>query len=119
VTPQSPNSLRRRSLLAAGAGALAGGIFACVADTKCVHDDGDTARAHAAEVALITGGLGLVAGIFLTGNSAPSPATTNNVVPAEPAKPAEPETPPPTLGLFPGRDATGGVVPMVAAAGLF
>ena len=105
--------------LAAGAGALAGGIFACVADSDCVRHSGDTARAHAAEVALLTGGLGLVAGIFLTGNSAANPATTNTTVPAAPSKAPEPETPPPTLGLFPGRDATGGVVPMVAAAGMF
>jgi len=104
--------------LAAGAGALAGGIFACVADTDCVRHSGDTARAHAAEVSLITGGLGLLAGIFLTANSTANPATTNTTVPDAP-KPTEPETPPPTLGLFPGRDATGGVVPMVAAAGLF
>ncbi|HEY8924878.1 MAG TPA: tetratricopeptide repeat protein [Polyangia bacterium] len=103
--------------LAAGAGALAGGIFACVADTKCVHDDGDEARAHAATVAMITGGLGLVAGIFLTGNSSASPSTASPDLP--PPRPAEPETPPPSLGLFPWRDAAGGVVPMVAAAGMF
>jgi len=103
--------------LAAGAGALAGGIFACVADTKCVHDDGDEARAHAAEVALVTGGLGLVAGLFLTRGPTPASATTNSVPAPKPTEPAE--TPPPTLGLFPGRDAKGGVVPMVAAAGLF
>jgi hypothetical protein len=85
--------------LAAGAGALAGGIFACVADPACVSGGSSSApaRAHAADVALLAGGLGLVGGILLTRNvDRVSPSTTS-----------------------PTRDAQGGLTPLLAAAGLF
>ncbi|HEX2656723.1 MAG TPA: hypothetical protein VHU40_00565, partial [Polyangia bacterium] len=96
--------------LTAGAGALAGGIFACVADPDCVKGNEATplARAHAAEVALVTGGLGAIAGILLSGNvdkGYDSGATS--------------PTPPPTLGLLPAPDGRGGVTPLLTAAGLF
>jgi hypothetical protein len=106
--------------LAAGAGALAGGVFACVADKSCRSDstpdrqDADAARARAADVALIAAGLGLVGGIFLTRNvDRASPSTTS------PSNGASAPSAPPTIGLFPTRDAQGGLTPMVAAAGLF
>jgi len=97
--------------LAAGAGALAGGIAACVADPACVNNDQskkDSARAHAATAALLAGGAGLVAGVFLTRNvdkGAPAPAPS--------------ATPPPTLGLLPAPDGHGGVTPVVTALGYF
>jgi hypothetical protein len=97
--------------LTAGAGALAGGIFACVADPDCVKGNEATplARAHAAEVALLTGGLGAIAGILLSRNvdkgyDSGTPASA---------------TPPPTLGLLPASDGHGGMTPLLTAAGLF
>ena len=97
--------------LATGAGALAGGIVACVADQHCVRQTGgDDARSHAAYTALVTGGLGLVAGIFLTKNvDRVSPPVTN------PARASQPLT----LGLLPGRDARGELMPLMSAAGFF
>ncbi len=96
--------------LAAGAGALAGGIAACVADKACVSGNPSptAARAHAAGIALLAGGAGLVAGIILTRN-----------VDRATANPAPGSTPPPTLGLLPSFDGHGGVTPLVTAAGYF
>jgi hypothetical protein len=96
--------------LAAGAGALAGGIFACVADQSCVTDSKSDARAHAADIALLAGGLGLVGGILLTRNvDRTSPSVTSGPS----------SSTPPTLGLLPTRDAQGGLTPLLAAAGFF
>jgi hypothetical protein len=96
--------------LAAGAGALAGGIAACVADAACVSGTSNsrTARSHAAAVALLSGGAGLVAGIILT----------RNVDRAE-SPPSHGSLPPPTLGLLPVSDGHGGLTPLVTAAGYF
>ena len=55
--------------LAAGAGALAGGLAACIADSNgCLVSSPDpSAQARTAAVALLGGGVGLVTGILLTG----------------------------------------------------
>lgn len=97
--------------LAAGAGALAGGIAACVADSSCVGDSGSTrpARAHAATLALLSGGVGLVAGIIFT----------RNVDKASPPPPVPTTTPPPSVLLLPASDGHGGVMPMMSALGYF
>lgn len=103
--------------LAAGAGALAGGIFGCVADPDCVDEDPKKtpgARARAADIALLAGGLGLVGGILLTRNVDRVSSSAGNA-----PNGASPSSPPPTIGLVPARDAQGGLTPMVAAAGLF
>lgn len=104
-------SWRRIALidLAAGAGALAGGIAACVANSKCVAGSANTdARASAAGVALLAGAGGLVAGIILTrkvdrDNPNASPSST----------------PPPMLGLLPAATAHGGMTPLLSAMGYF
>ena len=97
--------------LTAGAGALAGGIFACVADPDCVKGNEATplARAHAAEVALLTGGLGAIAGILLS----------RNIDKGYDSGTPTSSTPPPTLGLLPTPDGHGGMTPLLTAAGLF
>jgi len=98
--------------LAAGAGALAGGIAACVADKNCVNNDAsrerdkEMARAHAATAALLAGGAGLVAGVFLTRNVDKGASAQNG-------------TPPPTLSLLPASDGHGGITPVVTALGYF
>lgn len=101
--------------LAAGAGALAGGIAACVADPTCVNgggtsssDDIRKARAHAATAALLAGGVGLVAGIIFTRN-------VDRTAPIQ----APNATPPPTVTLLPTSDGRGGVMPMMSALGYF
>jgi len=96
--------------LAAGAGALAGGIAACVADSACVTgvNSSRTARAHAATLSLLSGGVGLVAGIIFTRNvdkTAPSLAPN--------------AAPPPSVALLPASDGRGGIMPMMAALGSF
>jgi hypothetical protein len=96
--------------LAAGAGALAGGIAACVADSACVSATGSSraARAHAATLSLVSGGVGLVAGIVFTRNVDKTP-------PAQ----APGTTPPPSVMLMPASDGRGGVMPMMSALGFF
>jgi len=96
--------------LAAGAGALAGGIAACVADSACVtgKNSSGPARSHAATLSLLSGGVGLVAGIIFTRNvdkAAPSPAPN--------------ATPPPSVALLPASDGHGGIMPMMSALGFF
>lgn len=102
--------------LAAGAGALAGGIAACVADSACVTGDnssrtadgGRKARSHAATLSLLSGGVGLVAGIIFTRNvdkAAPPPSPN--------------ATPPPSVALLPASDGRGGIMPMMSALGSF
>lgn len=94
--------------LAVGAGALAGGIAACVADSACVTGgNSQTARARAATLSLLAGGAGLVAGIIFTRNVDKTPP------------PQAPSTPPPTVMLMPASDGHGGVMPMMSALGFF
>jgi len=97
--------------LAAGAGALAGGIAACVADSACVTgvNSSRTARAHAATLSLLSGGVGLVAGIIFT----------RNVDKTAPPPQAPSTTPPPSVMLMPASDGHGGVMPMMSALGFF
>jgi len=97
--------------LTAGAAALAGGISACVADLNCVegNEKSGPARALAAEVALLAGGAGAIAGIFLS----------RNVDKGSDSSTPTSSTPPPTLGLLPAPDGRGGMMPLLTAAGLF
>lgn len=96
--------------LAAGAGALAGGIAACVAQDQCVGplsaESGP--RAQAAAFALLGGGLGLAAGILLTRN-------VDRNAPGE----KHSEISPPMLTLLPARAPDGGVSPLFGAVGAF
>src|SRR3569832_155461 len=101
--------------LAAGAGAIAGGVAACVADTKCVNDDtmsannANRARWHAAAAALLGGAAGAVAGVILTRNV--DRDGTSSAMPGA--------TPPPTFAMMPASNGHGGVMPMVTALGAF
>jgi hypothetical protein len=96
--------------LAAGAGALAGGIGACVADPECLNKDGgegeSKARARAAAFALLGAGVGLGAGIFLTRHVDDGPAPSTSQAPS--SLTLLPPLPMPTAG--------GG---MVSAMGVF
>jgi hypothetical protein len=95
--------------LATVAGALAGGVAACVADTDCVGGQSKpNARSHAAALSLLTGGAGLVAGVILS----------RNVDKGSPPPPAN-ATPPPIVGLMPASDGRGGVMPVMTAMGAF
>ncbi|MES1171975.1 MAG: hypothetical protein ABUL77_01955 [Bacteroidota bacterium] len=95
--------------LAAGAGALAAGIGACVNDNRgCLTSSPDSsARARTAGIALLGGAVGVVAGILLTRNiDRDLPATTGSA-------------PPPSLTLLPVPDGRGGVTPTLSAVGFF
>jgi hypothetical protein len=93
--------------LAAGAGALAGGVAGCVADTKnCLTSSpSDTARSSAVLVALVGGAIGALGGLLATRHVDDAP------------------TPPPVampIATFaPIRGANGGMVPAFAAMGTF
>jgi hypothetical protein len=96
--------------LAAGAGALAGGIVGCVSEDKCVGtlsaESGP--RAHAASFALLGGGLGLAAGILLTRNvDRTSPVEKNTTAP------------PPMVTILPSRASDGRITPLLGALGAF
>jgi hypothetical protein len=95
--------------LATGAGAIAGGVFGCVGNVNgCLKqpNPSDQARSIAAWSALVGAGVGAVAGVIgtrgLRGSTEPS-ATA----------------PLPVATIAPLRDATGALVPAVAAAGTF
>gem|GEM_PF-1329447 len=96
--------------LAAGAGALGAGIFACVSDDKgCLTAPPDSmARARTAGAALLGGVAGVAAGILLTRNvDAPRAPTA--------------QTPPPSVAIMPLPVSTvrGGIMPMLSALGVF
>jgi hypothetical protein len=97
--------------LAAGAGALATGIFACGADSQgCLtsNEPASGARARTAALALLGGGVGLIAGIVLTRNVDQDIHTTTSTAPL-----------PVSLTLLPARTARGGLAPTVSAVGFF
>ena len=94
--------------LAAGAGALIGGIGACIGDPNCLTETANApARAHAAGLAVLGGGVGVLAGILLTRN-------VDRDVHTAPSS-----TPPPSLTLLPMPNGSGGVTPTLSAIGFF
>lgn len=92
--------------LAAGAGALAAGIGACVLDSACLDKPQaeSAARARTAAFALAGGGLGAVVGLFLTRKMDRS---------VQPVRPA------PSLSLLPLPTASGQMVPTLTLSGQF
>jgi hypothetical protein len=100
--------------LAAAAGAIAGGVFGCVSNVSgCLRKQDPTpdARAIVAWWALGGATVGAVAGVFGTRHfedEMPDGRTTSASA-----------APPPIVSLMPVRDASGGVVPAVAAIGSF
>jgi hypothetical protein len=100
--------------LAAGAGAIAGGVFGCVFNVSgCLRpvDVGPEARAIQAWAALGGAGVGAIAGVLGTRHfedEMPDGRTTSTYA-----------SPPPVVTVAPMHDATGGVVPSFAAMGSF
>ncbi|MEO8214670.1 MAG: hypothetical protein ABI560_15820, partial [Myxococcales bacterium] len=95
--------------LAAGAGALAAGIGACVADDAgCLTTTPQSrARSRTASMALVGGAVGLLSGILLTRNVDTSTADTSDA------------PPPPSVAILPVPQSGGRVTPMLSAFGVF
>jgi len=99
--------------VAAGAGAVAGGVFGCVFNVDgCLQAQQPSERAHAitAWSALAGGVVGVVGGIFLTGHF-------DDESPTAPTEPT-PSTMP-VVTFAPVRGANGDLVPAFAAMGSF
>lgn len=92
--------------LAAGAGALAAGIGACVLDSECLNEKKAQAdaRARTAAFALAGGGVGALVGIFLTRKMDRSAQATPTA---------------PSLSLLPLPTASGQMVPTLTLSGQF
>jgi hypothetical protein len=98
--------------LGAGAGALAGGVGACVAlvdDCLRAPTPNPTARAISAWAALAGGAIGLAGGVLMTRHM-------DDDIDQSPAATA---VPPPIVTYAPMRDANGAAAPGVAALGFF
>jgi hypothetical protein len=99
--------------VAAGAGAVAGGVFGCVFNVNgCLQasQPGETAHAVTAWAALAGGVVGVVGGIFLTGHF-------DDESPAGPTEPTP--TTMPVATFAPMRGANGALIPAFAAMGSF
>ena len=100
--------------LAAGAGALAGGIAGCVSQDTCVGNLNaqSSDRARAAGFALLGGAVGLLGGVLLTRN-------VDRNLPPEERAPKAGSAPPPLLTILPTSSGKGDLAPLFGAVGTF